>query len=275
MSAWSRSIRADGGAIGLVPTMGYFHEGHVSLMRTAKSENDRAVVSLFVNPAQFGRNEDLTRYPRDFGRDSKLAESAGVDVLFSPDAKAIYPDGYRTYVEVNELGGVLCGAARPGHFRGVTTIVAKFFHIVNPHTAYFGQKDYQQSVIIRRMASDLNLEVTIKVLPTVREPDGLAMSSRNTYLSPEERAQAPALYRGLLDAERAYRAGEHRAAALRRKVEAAVQSAPAGRIEYIEVVHPETLHPLGAVGPEGAVIALAVFIGKTRLIDNIIVKERT
>lgn len=274
MNGWSRTVRANGGAIGLVPTMGYFHEGHVSLMRAAKRENDQTVVSLFVNPTQFGPNEDLARYPRDFERDSTMAADAGVDVLFCPAAKAMYPDGYRTYVEVEELGAVLCGASRPGHFRGVTTVVAKLFHIVEPHAAYFGQKDYQQSVIIRKMAADLNIGVTIQVLPTVREADGLAMSSRNTYLSPDERRQAPVLYRGLLEAEAAYRTGERRAIALRAKVEADVKTAPAARVDYIEVVHPDTLKPVETIGTGGAVLALAVFVGKTRLIDNIILKER-
>ncbi|MGH8104092.1 MAG: pantoate--beta-alanine ligase [bacterium] len=274
MSAWSNAIRLEKRSIGFVPTMGFFHEGHLSLMLESKKENNKSVVSLFVNPTQFAAGEDLDNYPRDFDRDAKMAESAGVDVLFYPAPKAIYPAGYRTYVEVEDLSQVLCGKSRPTHFRGVATVVSKLFNIVKPHTAYFGQKDYQQCVIIRKMAADLNLDLKIKVLPTVREPDGLAMSSRNTYLSPGERQQAAVLYHGMAEAQAAYQAGERKAAPLRMKVENAVKSVPASKMDYIEVVHPDTLQPLETIGPAGGVIAVAVYIGKTRLIDNVILRER-
>lgn len=261
--------------IGLVPTMGYFHEGHLSLMRASKQQDDVTIVSIYVNPTQFAPHEDFKKYPRDFDRDCQMAEKEKVDVIFAPSDEEMYPAGYTTYVEVEELSRVLCGKQRPGHFRGVATVCLKLFQICHPEEVYFGLKDYQQSVIIRRMVKDLNLPVHVNVLPIVREPDGLAMSSRNTYLSPEERKQAVVLFQALKKAEGRFAEGERNASLLKELAEREIQTAPSARIDYVEVVHPQSLHPLERIGEEGAVLALAVYIGTTRLIDNVLLGVKT
>ena len=265
--------RQQGKTIGFVPTMGYLHEGHLSLMRRARPQCDILVVSIFVNPTQFGPNEDFERYPRDFERDERLCREVGVDVVFYPTADAMYPRPYLTYVNVEKLSETMCGASRPGHFRGVTTVVTKLFNIVQPHIAVFGQKDYQQSLIIRQMVRDLNFDVQIDVAPIVREADGLAMSSRNKYLSPEERQQALVLYRSLTRAEELIREGERNADALLQAMQTIISEAPDARIDYIAIVDAETLEPLSTVR-HNTVIALAVYIGTTRLIDNTWIREK-
>ena len=253
--------------------MGYLHEGHLSLMRRARPQCDILVVSIFVNPTQFGPNEDFERYPRDFERDERLCREVGVDVVFYPTADAMYPRPYLTYVHVEKLSETMCGASRPGHFRGVTTVVTKLFNIVQPHIAVFGQKDYQQSLIIRQMVRDLNFDVEIDVAPIVREADGLAMSSRNKYLSPEERQQALVLYRSLTRAEELIREGERNVDTLLQAMKTVISEAPDARIDYIAIVDAETLEPLSTVR-HNTVIALAVYIGTTRLIDNTWIREK-
>ncbi len=271
MKTWSETVRARGLRIGFVPTMGYFHEGHLALMRRARELADKVVVSLFVNPIQFGPREDFKTYPRDLERDARLAEEVGVDVLFVPEIEEMYPPDFQTVVEVTELSKPLCGARRPGHFRGVTTVVLKLFNIVKPHLAVFGLKDYQQYLVIRQMVRDLNLEVEIVGHPTVREKDGLAMSSRNVYLSPEERASATCLYQALKLAEEKIRAGEREVSRLEEELSRFILSHPHTRIDYIEFCNPETLAPVHRI--EGPVLlALAVFVGPARLIDNAIIK---
>ncbi|MHB1380306.1 MAG: pantoate--beta-alanine ligase [Desulfurivibrionaceae bacterium] len=271
MTAWANSILAAGQTIGLVPTMGFFHEGHLRLMRTAKEKADRAVVSLFVNPIQFGANEDLDRYPRDFPRDCGLAEAEGVDVLFAPGVQDMYPPEASTRVMVSGLTDVLCGASRPGHFSGVTTVVAKLFHLIKPQCAVFGRKDFQQLAVIRRMAADLNWDVEIIGHPIVREPDGLAMSSRNTYLSGPERQAALCLSRAIAHARRRVREGLVEAEILLQEVDWLLQQ-EAVTIEYASLVDQATLRPL-AVLQKGVVLALAIKAGATRLIDNDILFE--
>lgn len=271
LRAYLREQRSRGASIGLVPTMGYFHEGHLSLMRAARQDNDVVVVSLFVNPTQFGPGEDLERYPRDPQRDQRLAAEVGVDAIFAPTPEEMYPSGYATYVEVEKLSQGLCGQSRPGHFRGVATVVSKLFNIVQPDRAYFGQKDFQQQVIIRRMVRDLNFPLTVVTVPTVREPDGLAMSSRNAYLSPEERKSALALIRSLKEGETLIKSGERRAQRVRQAVAAVLGSDPRVRIDYVEVRDPENLEPVSTI--KGAVLlAVAAFVGSTRLIDNLVVE---
>jgi pantoate--beta-alanine ligase len=243
-------------------------------MRRARQECDLVVVSLFVNPIQFGPQEDFHSYPRDEKRDAEMAKEEGVDVLFIPSVSEIYPEGYSTYVEVQKLTEGLCGKFRPGHFRGVTTVVLKLFNIVNPHKAYFGEKDYQQLKVIEKMVKDLNMDVEIVPCPTVREAGGLAMSSRNSYLSEEERKAAAVIYRALLEAKRLYESGERDANKLESRVKEILMSEKLVRkIDYVEVVHPETLEELEMVGEDGAVLAVAVWIGKARLIDNIKLKK--
>ena len=259
--------RGEGKTIGLVPTMGCFHEGHLSLMRRAREENGFVVVSLFVNPTQFGPSEDFREYPRDLDCDARLAEEVGVDLIFNPSVEEMYPEGYQTCVEVGKLSEGLCGASRPGHFRGVATVVLKLFNIVQPDRAYFGRKDYQQLKVIERMVRDLNLPVEIVGMPIVREPDGLAMSSRNAYLSPEEREAALALSKSLSYAQGLLGKGIVSGEELRRRVEEFIQRETLARIDYVAVVDPETLDRLAEVKDE-AVLALAVRIGGTRLIDN-------
>ncbi len=263
------SVRAGGRSIGLVPTMGFLHEGHLSLMRRARAENDLLVVSIFVNPPQFGPGEDYQAYPRDIRHDSKMAAEVGVDVIFAPAAEDMYPNGYATFVDVERLTEKMCGASRPGHFRGVTTVVAKLFNLIQPHKAYFGQKDAQQSVVIRRMVADLNFNIEVIVMPTVREEDGIAMSSRNRYLSSEERHAALVLSQSLRMAENLVRAGQRDTAESLRKMRDMIEAVPSAKIDYISIVDADTLDDLDVA--EGKIlIALAVFIGKTRLIDNIV-----
>ena len=268
--AWTKLARAEGKTIGFVPTMGYFHEGHLSLMRRAKAECDLCVVSLFVNPTQFGPSEDFQRYPRDFARDAALAESVGVDLLFAPEVEEMYPDGYQTYVEVTEVTRRLEGAARPGHFRGVATVCTKLFHIVQADRAYFGKKDYQQLKVIQRMVRDLNIPIEIVPCETVREPDGLAMSSRNVYLKPNEREAATVLYRALCAGRDAILAGERDAKKVQTLVEQVIATEPLVKTEYVDVADAETLEPLTDLRGE-VVISLAARVGVARLIDNITV----
>ena len=267
------ALRSRGRRLGLVPTMGYLHEGHLSLVDAARERADVVAASVFVNPLQFGADEDLASYPRDPGRDLTLLEVRGADLVYLPEVEDVYPGGEPVMsVDPGPLGTRLCGAFRPGHFRGVLTVVAKLFGLVRPDVAIFGRKDFQQLVLIERMVQDLNLGVEIVGLSIVREPDGLAMSSRNSYLSPEERRDAPALQRGLAAAASRFRDGERRAAPLL----GAVLDAAAGRaqlqLQYVEVVDPLSLEPVDSV-PEGSVLALAAFCGATRLIDNVIMEQ--
>lgn len=255
--------------IGLVPTMGYLHKGHLSLIREAKLLSDVVVMSIFVNPTQFGPNEDFGDYPRDFDRDAELAKSAGCDIIFSPDIDEIYPDNYLTYVAVEKITKVLCGASRPIHFRGVTTIVAKLFIIVKPHVAVFGQKDAQQAIVIKRMTADLNFDIEIIVAPIMREDDGLAMSSRNTYLTPQQRKRAAVLYQSLMEANKMIENGERNAKMIINRMKSMIEQKPEAIIDYIEIVDTTNLEPLTNLKGE-VLIALAVKIGKPRLIDNII-----
>jgi len=250
--------------------MGYLHEGHLSLVRAARRENDMVVMSIFVNPTQFGPGEDLDRYPRDLYRDMELAEKAGVDGIFAPSVEEMYPEGYSTYVEVEGLSRVLCGASRPGHFRGVATVVSKLFNIIQPHRAYFGLKDYQQALIIKRMVEDLNFPVEIVTLPTVREPDGLALSSRNQYLTLEERAKALSLYRSLKRGEEMILKGIRQVQAIKEAMAQELLKHEV-KIDYVEVCNPENLSPLEEVG-DRALLAVAAWVGSTRLIDNLVVE---
>jgi pantoate--beta-alanine ligase len=247
--------------------MGFLHRGHLSLVGDARLRGDRLVVSIFVNPAQFGPGEDFAAYPRDFERDRHLLDEAGVDVLFHPSVAEIYPHGAQTYVEVERLSLRLCGALRPGHFRGVGTVVAKLFNIVRPHVAVFGEKDYQQLQVIRRLVRDLSMSVEIVSHPIVREADGLALSSRNAYLSAAERAAAVCLSRALCQAERLFQRGETSARAIIRKAHAELDNEPLAAVEYVKVCDAETLNDIEAI-EDAAVLALAVRIGKARLIDN-------
>jgi pantoate--beta-alanine ligase len=259
-----------GQTIGLVPTMGYLHDGHLSLIDHTKPNCDRLIVSIFVNPTQFAPGEDLDRYPRNFERDEKLVADHGAHAIFYPDSKEMYSDGFRTFVIVEGLGNVLCGRTRPTHFRGVTTIVAKLFHLTRCDVAAFGQKDYQQTLLIRRMAEDLNFDVQILVCPTVREADGLAMSSRNSYLSPEERGRAPILYNTLIKGQQLCLAGENDAGKIKQEMKKMAKTIPGVSVDYLEVVDANDLRTLQKItGP--AVLAGAVWVGSTRLIDNVII----
>lgn len=264
---WVQECRRAGESIHFVPTMGYFHEGHLSLMRRAKADGGRVIVSLFVNPLQFGPQEDFERYPRDFERDRAMAESVGVDAMFVPEASEMYPPDFQTQVRVQRLSQPLCGRSRPGHFEGVATVVLKLFHIVTPDRAYFGEKDYQQLRIIQQLVRDLNLTVEIVPCPIVREPDGLAMSSRNVYLTPEERAAATVLYRSFQWAQEQVAQGMRDAHALREQVQAQIAASPYARIDYVEIMDAETLEPLEVID-RPARIAVAAYFGKARLIDN-------
>ncbi|HEY64851.1 MAG TPA: pantoate--beta-alanine ligase [Caldilineae bacterium] len=257
------------GSWGLVPTMGYLHEGHLSLVRRARVENDHVGVSIFVNPTQFGPNEDLDTYPRDLERDLSLLRELNVDLVWAPPVEEVYPPGFQTYVTVEEVSKPLEGAARPGHFRGVATIVAKLFNIFQPDRAYFGQKDAQQVVVIRQMVRDLNFPLEVVVCPTVREPDGLAMSSRNVYLTPEQRAAAPVLYKALCAARDAWKAGEHDGEQLRRIMRSVLDAEPLAQTEYVSAADPTTLVELGDAS-RGVLLSMAVRIGKARLIDNML-----
>jgi pantoate--beta-alanine ligase len=262
------AARAAGGSVGFVPTMGFFHEGHRSLMRAARAANDLVVVSLFVNPTQFGPNEDLAAYPRDPDGDRAVTEAEGVDVLFTPTVAEMYPAGARTTVHVDGLTERLCGASRPGHFDGVTTVVAKLFSIVGPARAYFGRKDAQQLAVIRRMTTDLDLPVEVVGCPLVREVDGLALSSRNVYLDPDARQAATILSGALYMASEAVVRGQRDAGAVRELVVDTVGHAPLVRLDYVEVVDAATLEPVERIGPD-TLVALAAFVGKARLIDNV------
>lgn len=264
----SRSVRAEGRRVGLVPTMGALHRGHLSLVARARSDCDTVVLSIYVNPLQFGPNEDFRAYPRDLEGDAGLARSAGVDFLFVPDEAEIHVPRHRTRVEVEGMQDVLCGRSRPGHFRGVTTVVAKLLAIVRPAAAYFGEKDAQQLRIIQKMARDLHEEAEIIGCPTVREEDGLAISSRNAYLTPAERRAAPVLYRALVGAARRAREGEKDARSLTEAVRAAIASEPLARIDYVEAVDGETLEPVAAI-QGGVLLAVAAWFGRARLIDNV------
>ncbi|UCE28384.1 MAG: pantoate--beta-alanine ligase [Candidatus Coatesbacteria bacterium] len=261
--------RTAGKTVGLVPTMGALHEGHLSLVRASAADCGYTVVSVFVNPTQFGPGEDLERYPRGLENDAKLAGDAGAELIFAPTTDTMYPAGYATYVEVERLTDGLCGARRPGHFRGVTTVVTKLFNICKPDAAYFGQKDAQQAVIIKRMVRDLDLDIEIRVLPTVREPDGLAMSSRNEYLSAEERLQATCLYRALQRAEELYAERVRSVGRIIAEMTAIVEAERDTRIDYISAVDAEELSPIEEITAP-ALVALAVFVGETRLIDNVV-----
>jgi pantoate--beta-alanine ligase len=267
-----RRLRAQmTGSVGLVPTMGYLHEGHLSLVRRARADNQHVVVTIFVNPTQFGPQEDYQRYPRDPERDLRLLEQEGTDAVFMPSVEEMYPQGFDAWVEVDQsLTGRLEGAFRPGHFRGVTTVVAKLFEIVQAQRAYFGQKDGQQLAVIRKMVADLNMGVEIVAVPTVRETDGLAMSSRNIYLSPEERRAATVLWRSLCRARELFDGGERRGEVIRGEMRAVLASEPLARVEYVSVADAETLAELETIaGP--AMVSLAVRLRRTRLIDNVLV----
>lgn len=271
MKSFIRAAKSSGNTIGLVPTMGYFHEGHLSLMRLARQDCQVVVVSLFVNPTQFGPNEDLADYPRDFDRDVNLAATVGVDAIFAPVPGEMYPPGYRTYVEVEEITDSLCGRSRPGHFKGVATVVSKLFNIVEPDKAYFGQKDAQQVLVIKQMVKDLNMNLEVVEGPIVREDDGLAMSSRNVYLSPQERSAATVLYRSLRGAKEAIDQGERNVSKVRQQIHEQINAEPLAEIDYVEILSIPDLQPLEVL--QGRVlIALAVRFGKTRLIDNTIVE---
>lgn len=264
-----RSTRLSfGGTVGLVPTMGYLHEGHLSLIRRAREECEHVVVTVFVNPTQFGPKEDLSRYPRDLDRDRKLIEPY-TDLLWTPTAAIMYPQGYQTWVEVEAMTRPLEGTMRPGHFRGVTTVVAKLFNAVQPHRAYFGQKDAQQAAVLRQMVRDLNFPLEIIVCPTAREPDGLAMSSRNVYLDPEQRKAATVLYRSLNAAREIYDAGERDAGKIRARMKEVLASEPLAEPQYVSCADYDTLEELDEITGK-ALLSMAVFFGKTRLIDNVV-----
>lgn len=259
--------------IGLVPTMGYLHEGHLSLVRESLKSADTTVVSVFVNPLQFGPQEDFRRYPRDPERDAGLLEREGVDVLFQPADLEMYPEGFRTKVEVKELQDRLCGRSRPGHFRGVATVVLKLFNIVRPDLAFFGQKDAQQAIILRRMAEDLNFGVKIQVLPIVRESDGLAMSSRNAYLNADERRAARVLFRSLEEARRMWAGGQKASGPIREQMLRLIGKEPLAKVDYVEIVDPKTLEPVDKLEGDG-LVAVAAFVGRTRLIDNVVLEGK-
>ncbi|MDE0343778.1 MAG: pantoate--beta-alanine ligase [Deltaproteobacteria bacterium] len=267
MQAWSESAWRRGERIVMVPTMGFLHEGHLSLVRAGREHGDRLVVSIFANPAQFAPSEDFESYPRDLERDVRLLAAEGVDLLFNPTAEDMYPRGYQTYVDVEAVSRPLCGAHRPGHFRGVATVVLKLFNIVRPHVAVFGLKDYQQVQVIRRMLLDLNLDVEIAACPTVREPDGVAMSSRNRYLGAAEREAAACLQGALGKAQALVSGGETSAAKVRDAVVAEIRRQPLARLEYADLCDPDDLEPVSEIrGP--TLLALCAWVGKARLIDN-------
>jgi pantoate--beta-alanine ligase len=257
--------------VGFVPTMGYLHEGHLALVRQARAENPSVVVSIFVNPTQFGPQEDFDRYPRDPQRDLALLEKEGVDIVFMPSVDEMYPPQFSSWVEVGKVAERLEGVSRPGHFRGVATVVARLFDIVQPNKAYFGQKDAQQLIVIKRMVADLDMNLQVVAVPTVREADGLAMSSRNTYLNPEERKAAVVLYQALTLAQKLYSEGEKDAQSIRQQMADLIQKQPLADIDYISIADAETLDELDEVKPP-ALVSLAVRIGKTRLIDNIVLE---
>ncbi len=267
MQSWSKKAKLDGKTIGFVPTMGFLHEGHASLLRTSKKENDLTVLSIYVNPTQFGPSEDFNKYPRDMENDLEVAENVGVDVVFAPSDKQMYPDGYQTFVSVDKLAEKLEGKFRPGHFKGVCTIVLKFLNLVQPDILYLGQKDAQQCVILSRMVKELNLPVSVNVQSTVREADGLAMSSRNTYLNSEERKSATILYSSLKLAESLINKGKVNAEEIIKIMQEEIALEKVAKIDYIAIVDPQTLNNMPKIHAP-VLICLAVHIGKTRLIDN-------
>lgn len=267
VNAWKR----EGLTVGFVPTMGYLHEGHKSLMEAARANNDKVVVSVFVNPMQFGPNEDLESYPRDFEKDSALCESVGVDLIFHPEPEEMYADGFCSYVDMNGLTTELCGKSRPIHFRGVQTVVLKLFNIVKPDRAYFGQKDAQQLAVIKRMVKDLNVDTEIVGCPIVREADGLAKSSRNTYLNPDERKAALILSRSLKLGRELIENGETDSKAVIKAITDSINTEPLAKIDYVDVVDFDTITPVDKIG-KSVLVAIAVYIGKTRLIDNFIIE---
>jgi pantoate--beta-alanine ligase len=271
MQELSERWRSDGHTIACVPTMGFLHEGHIELLREGKMRGDRLIMTLFVNPTQFGPHEDYTGYPRDTEGDLSKARSVGVDVVFMPTAEGMYPEGYQTTITVGEITKYLCGRSRPGHFAGVTTVVAKLFHITKPHLAIFGEKDYQQLVVIRQMVRDLNMGIEIIGVATVREEDGLAMSSRNTYLSSEERLSALSLKRGLDLAQAMVKEGEKDSSTISGEVRKLILSHPFTNIDYISISDPETLIDVETID-KPSLLALAVKVGKARLIDNVILR---
>jgi pantoate--beta-alanine ligase len=258
---------------GLVPTMGYLHDGHLSLVRRARSENDRVAVSIYVNPTQFAPGEDLDSYPRALERDLELLQAEGVNLVFTPTNGTMYPPGFQTYVTVTEISKMLEGSSRPTHFQGVTTVVAKLFNIIQPNRAYFGQKDAQQAVVLKRMVRDLNFDIELVICPIVREVDGLAQSSRNKYLNKEQRAGASVLYRALKAAESAFQSGEYDGAKLRQIMQDIIAQEPQARIDYVSVADPNTLVEVDEVTKD-ALFSMAVFFGKTRLIDNLLVESK-
>ena len=272
MRATRHAARRKGKTVGLVPTMGALHEGHLSLVRMARAQCDLVVVSIFINPLQFGPNEDLAKYPRNFDRDRDLLEREGVEIIFAPTVEEMYPAGAITYVTVEALSDRLCGRSRPGHFRGVTTVVSKLFHIVEPDRAFFGQKDAAQSVIIRRMVRDLDIPVQVVIGPIVREPDGLAMSSRNAYLDASQRLSALVLHRSLLAVQERFDRGERKVQALIEAGKQVFSEDPSVRLDYLEIVDPETLDPVDDLS-QRALVAVAAFVGKARLIDNVVLSE--
>ena len=271
MVRFSREMRLQGKTIGFVPTMGALHQGHLSLIRKARQETAKVVVSIFVNPTQFQPKEDFKKYPRNLKRDSSLCKREGVDIIFYPDAKAMYPADYRTYVSVQGLSAVLCEKSRPGHFKGVATVVTKLFNIVCPDTAYFGQKDLQQAIIIKRMANDLNMPVKIKVMPTIREKDGLALSSRNVYLNEKERKDATVLYEALKKAKDLIKNGDTDTQSIIGQMRWTINERGIIKIDYISIVDLDNLEPIKKI-TNNSLIALAVWVGRTRLIDNIVIK---
>ena len=272
MQAISGSLRDKGKKISFVPTMGYFHEGHLTLMREGKKRGDSLIVSIYVNPMQFGPGEDFARYPRDFERDGRLAEDVGVDTIFCPENEEMYPEGYQTFVDVEEVTKNLCGFSRPGHFRGVTTVCIKLFHIVRSHVAIFGKKDFQQLVTIKRMVEDLNMDLEVVGMPTVREADGLAMSSRNVYLKGRQRESALSLSRSLLIAKRLYENGQRNSGKMLGEVKKHIEGYPYTTIDYANICDTTTLKDVEYLEYE-AVLALAVRVGSTRLIDNYVFGE--
>lgn len=272
MQQTALALRRAGKRIGLVPTMGFLHEGHLALVKLARRQADVVVLSIFVNPTQFGPNEDFSRYPRNFERDRAMCEAAGVDIIFNPAPEAMYPAGYSVFVEEHILSKGLCGASRPGHFRGVLTVVAKLFNLTLPDVAVFGQKDAQQARLIQQMAHDLNFPITIVVAPIIREADGLAKSSRNTYLSPAERREALCLQQALKTARRLYREGERDAGRIIAAMKAHIEQVPSARVDYIAIVDRATLQPAPRLDIP-VLVALAIYIGQTRLIDNLTLPE--
>jgi len=269
MQSYADSLRKEGMTIGFVPTMGALHEGHLSLIRKSIDSSDKTILSIFVNPTQFSPLEDFGKYPRDFEQDEKFAEELGVDIIFYPAKEDIYPNDYSTYTIVEGLSDRLEGKSRPSHFKGVTTVVNKLFNIVKPHIAFFGQKDAQQALIIKRMITDLNMDIDIVICPTIREDDGLALSSRNSFLSPEARKEAAFIHQALKEAESLHLNGDQNSKILIQKITDTLNSAPIARIDYVAIVDSETLLPVEST-EQGALVAVAVFFDTTRLIDNIL-----